>query len=213
MTNNIEIRKYGLIGLIISAFILLIAAFLYLDRRNEISVLIQAWGFWGILLAVLLMTVICMTPIPSEGLVVLFLKIYGITHGIFYSWLGSTLSSLTIFWLARIYGQKLLPKLISPTRFEIVDNWVQRKGSLGLFIARLLPIPAFVVNYIAGLMPSLKLWPYFWTQALAIVPYYIGTALVFMGVAQKTWIWLILGAAALIVFWGTGYALNKQQVQ
>ncbi|MFZ3100686.1 MAG: VTT domain-containing protein [Desulfitobacteriaceae bacterium] len=209
--NKVDLRKYGLIGVLITAFILFIAAFLYLDRRNEISVLIQAWGVWGILLAILLMTALCMTPMPSEGLVVLFLKIFGIYQGIFYSWLGSTLSSLAIFFIARIYGQKLMPKLISSKRFELVDNWIYRKGALGLLIARLLPIPAFAVNYIAGVMPSIKLWPYFWTVALSIVPYYIGTALVFMGVAQKTWLWFFLGAAALFVFWGTGYTLNKRQ--
>ena len=217
MTHNvwdkIDIRKYGLTGVIIAAFILFIAAFLYFDRRNEISGFIRAWGLWGIVLAILLMAALCMTPMPSEGLVVLYLKIYGIYQGIFYSWLGSTLSSLAIFFIARIYGQKLMRKLISPKRFEIVDNWVHGKGSLGLFIARLLPIPAFAINYIASVMPSMKLWPYFWTATLSIVPYYIGTALVFLGVAQKTWIWLMLGAAALIVFWGTGYALNKRQVQ
>lgn len=209
---KLDIRKYGLTGIIIVAFVIFIVAFLYFDRKNQLSVIIRAWGLGGIFLAVLLMAALCMTPMPSEGLVILYLKIYGVYQGVFYSWVGSTLSSLAIFFLARTYGQKLMRKLISPKRFETVDNWVQEKGSLGLFIARLLPIPAFAVNYIAAVMPSMKLWPYLWTAALSMIPYYVGTALVFLGVAKETWIWLILGVAALAVFWGTSYTLGKRHV-
>lgn len=207
-----NLRKYGWTGVLIVLFILLIAAFFYFDRRNQISVVIRAWGVWGIVFAICLMGAICMTPIPSEGLVVLYLKIYGIYEGIFFSWLGSTLSSLVIFGIVRVYGQTLMKKLISPERFNTVDNWIKGKGSLGLLVARLLPIPAFAVNYIAGVMPSMKLWTYLWTAAVSMIPYYVGTALVFLGVARETWIWLALGIVALMIFWGTGYMLNKRRM-
>ncbi|MDR3600551.1 MAG: VTT domain-containing protein [Desulfosporosinus sp.] len=208
-----NIYKYGWTGVLIAAFVLLIAVFFYLDRRNGISVIIRAWGVWGVVFAVFLMAALCMTPIPSEGLVVLYLKIYGVYHGIFFAWLGATLSAMAIFIIVRVYGQTLMKRLISPERFKVVDTWVEGKGTLGLFVARLLPIPAFAVNYIASAMPSMKLWPYFWTAALAMIPYYIGTALVFLGVARETWIWLVLGIGALILFWGTGYILNKRRGQ
>lgn len=217
MTQTIRekrnIRRYGWTGVLIAAFILLIVAFFYLDRRNEISVIIRAWGLWGVVFAIFLMAALCMTPIPSEGLAVLYIKIYGIYQGIFFAWLGSTLGALAIFIIVRVYGQTLMKRLISPERFKVVDNWVKGKGSLGLFVARLLPIPAFAVNYIASAMPSMKLWTYLWTAALAMIPYYVGTALVFLGVARETWIWLVLGIVALILFWGTGYFLNKRRVQ
>lgn len=208
-----NLGKYGWTGLIIVAFIVLIAAFFYFDRRNEISVIILSWGLWGVVFAIFLMAALCMTPIPSEGLVVLYFKIYGVYQGIFLAWLGSTFSALAIFIIVRVYGIKLVQKLISKERFKVVDNWVKKKGSLGLFVARLLPIPAFAVNYIAGAMPSMKLWTYLWTAALAMIPYYVGTALVFLGVARETWIWLVLGIVALVLFWGTGYALNKRRAQ
>ena len=217
MTQTIEdkrnLRKYGWTGLLIVAFVLLIAVFFYFDRRNEISVIIREWGLWGVVFAIFLMTALCMTPIPSEGVVILYLKIYGIYQGVFFAWLGSTLSAIAIFIIVRAYGQSLMNRLISPERFEVVDNWVKGKGSLGLFLARLLPIPAFAVNYIASAMPSMKLWTYLWTAALAMIPYYVGTALVFLGVARETWIWLVLGIVALMLFWGVGYVLNKRRVQ
>lgn len=207
-----NILKYGWTGLIIVVFIILIAAFFYFDRHNQISVIIREWGGWGVIFAVLLMAALCMTPIPSEGLVVMYLKIFGIYHGVLLAWLGSILSSLAIFIIIRVLGQRLMERLISPERFKQVDNWVEGKGSFGLFVARLLPIPAFAVNYIAGAMPSMKLWTYLWTAALSIIPYYIGTALVFVGVARETWIWLVVGMGALVLFWGIGYLLNKKRI-
>ncbi|MHB8077381.1 TVP38/TMEM64 family protein [Desulfosporosinus fructosivorans] len=214
MTQTLENKrnrlKNGLTGVAIVAFVLFIAVFYYFDQRNEISMIIRAWGLWGVVFAIFLMAALCMTPIPSEGLVVLYLKVYGIYLGIFLSWLGSILSSIAIFIIVRVYGQTLMRRLISQERLNVVDNWVKAKGSLGLFVARLLPIPAFVVNYIAGTMPSIKLWTYMWTAALSMIPYYIGTALVFLGVARETWIWLFLGIAALILFWSVGYVFNKR---
>ena len=133
--NKRNIRKYGWTGILIAAFVLLIAAFFYLDRRNEISVIIREWGLWGVAFAIFLMAALCMTPIPSEGLVVLFLKIYGAYQGVFFAWLGSTLSAAAIFIIVRVFGQTLMQKLISPERFKVVDNWVKGKGSLGLLVA------------------------------------------------------------------------------
>lgn len=208
-SQNVKEQHYGSLTLIVVIFVVLIIAFFYLDRHNQLSNLIRTWGPGGILLSILLMATLCMTPIPSEGLVILLLKIFGIYEGTLYAWLGSIVSSLAIFYLARYFGQSFFQKLITPERFETVDHWIRRKGSFGLFIARLLPIPAFAVNYIAGVMPSVKLWPYVWTAALSIIPYYVGTALVFVGVAKETWIWLVVGGAAILAFWGVSYSLSR----
>ncbi|AHF06229.1 TVP38/TMEM64 family protein [Desulfitobacterium metallireducens] len=208
-SHKIEDKNYGWLTLILVISVLLIVLFFYLDRQNNISYFIQTWGIGGIFLGILLMAALCMTPIPSEGLVILLLKIYGVYGGILYSWLGSILSSIAIFYITRYLGKSFFQKLLTPQRFETVDHWIQKKGSSGLLIARLLPIPAFAVNYIAGAIPSVKLWPYTWTAALSIIPYYIGTALVYIGVAQSTWIWLAVGGVAILTVWGISYFLSK----
>jgi uncharacterized membrane protein YdjX (TVP38/TMEM64 family) len=203
-------RNYGWLTLIIVIFLALIVLFFYLDRQDYLSHIIRTWGLAGIMLAILLMTALSMTPIPSEGLLILLFKIFGIYEGLFYAWLGSILSSLVIYYLARYYGHSLFKRMISSNSMEQVDRWVQKKGTAGLFIARLLPVPAFAINYIAGIMPSIKLWPYMWTAALSIIPYYIGTALVYVGVYDATWIWLAAGGAAIILIWGISYYLTKK---
>lgn len=208
--QQVNKKNNGLLALVIIIFAVLIVLFFYLDRKNELSTLIQTWGIVGIIFAILIMGALCTTPIPSEGLTILLLKIFGVFWGILYSWLGSILSSFIIYYLVHYYGKSFFQKLITPERFETVDHWIKKKGPLGLLIARVLPIPAFIVNYIAAAIPSLKLWPYVWTAALAMLPYYLGTALVYVGVAKSTLIWVAVGAIAIFSFWAIGYLLSRR---
>jgi uncharacterized membrane protein YdjX (TVP38/TMEM64 family) len=210
--NGQKGNNYGILTLIFILIITLIVCFFYFDRQNQLSQVIRSWGPGGILLSILLMTAICITPIPSEGLVILLLKVFGIYEGPLYSWLGSILGSLVIFFLARHFGQVFFRKMITPQRFEMIDHWIQKKGSTGLLVARLLPIPAFAVNYITALMPSVKLWPYIWTSALSMIPYYLWTALLYVGIAKSIRTALIIGGVAIIIFWGINLTLsNKSQ--
>lgn len=202
--------NYSWLILILAVLIALIILFFYLDRQNQLSQSIQALGLAGIILSILLMAALCMTPIPAEGLLVLLLKIYGVYEGTLYSWLGSIISSLVIFYLARHHGQKYFRKMITPRRFEMVDHWVRKRGTLGLVIARILPLPAFAINYITGAMPSVGFWPYTWTAAVTIIPYYIGTALVYTGASKSTWMWLVVGGGTLVILWVISYVLGRK---
>lgn len=198
-------------GTIAFLLILFTAIFLYFDRGNEISNLIKAWGPLGIVFAVFLMTALFMTPVPSEGLTVLYLKIYGVYFGTFYSWIGSVLSAIAFFYLARTYGQKFMKLVITKERFETVDNWIQKKGTLGLLIARFLPIPSFFVNCIAGIMSNVKFWPFVWTASVAIIPYFVGIALIFEGTISKTHKWIILGIVIEIACILSGLLLMRKK--
>lgn len=196
----------------LAVLILFIAAFFYLDRTNSLSAVIQNWGWPGTVLAVSFMAVLCLIPVPSEGFLLMLMKIYGVFFGVFLGWLGLMLSTLIIFLVARLYGHKLVEKIMTPERFQMINHWVEQKGTFGLLVARLLPVPAFAVNCAAGVIPSIQLWPYLWTAAVSIVPYYVGASLVFLGIAQETWYWLLSGSLAIIALWTAGYLLNKKNL-
>ena len=206
---NLLITRWS--GAIAVVLILFAAIFLYFDRGNGISVLIQRWGVMGIILAVLLMAAIFMTPVPSEGLVIIYFKIYGVYFGTLYSWIGSIIGSLALFIFARFYGQNIVAKLITKERFEIVNTWVAEKGTFGLFIARLLPIPTFFANFIFGIMPSIKTWPYLWTTSISIIPYFVGMAMIFMGIDKGTKLWLILGIVIGVASLAASYFISKRK--
>lgn len=192
--------------------ILLLVAFLYFDQRRAISNIIRSTGWLGIVTAILLITLFSMTPIPTESLTIMCLKAYGISWGIFYSWVGSTLSAVAIFILVRSIGDPFLQIVISQERFEQVNEWIKRKGTLGLIIARLLPLPAFIVNYVTAVIPAIRFWSYLWTAALTIIPSYLVTALIYMGFSPKLRIWLVVGSLGMVLIWVSSYLLNRLQI-
>jgi len=190
--------------------VLLIVGFLYIDRYQAISDIIRSTGWLGIVTAIFLITLLSMTPIPTESLTIICLKTYGIGWGSFYSWVGSTLSAVAIFGLVRSIGE--LQTVISYERFKQVNEWIQRKGTIGLLIARLLPLPAFIVNYITAIIPAIGFWSYLWTAGLTIIPSYFVTALIFMGFTEKLRIWLVVGSIGMVMTWASSYLLNRYQM-
>lgn len=199
-------KKYGRLALVLTILVISsILLFFYLDRSNMITRLIKDSGFLGVILAFLTMAFVSMTPVPTEGLLILYQKVYGVYMGTSIAWMGANLGSIIIFFIARSYGQKYLLEFVKPQYFEQVDDWIRRKGTLGLFLARLLPIPAFAANYITGVLPCVRFWPYVWTAAVTIIPYYLATALIFLGVSRQVWPWLIVGTLGIVAFSGVGY--------
>lgn len=85
--------------------------------RRVVSNIILSAGWLGIVTAIFLITLLSMTPIPTESLTIMCLKSYGIGWGIFYSWVGSTLSSVAIFLLVRSIREPILQLVISQERF------------------------------------------------------------------------------------------------
>lgn len=207
--NHLE-KQLSLFLLIIG--ILFIVVFLYLDRYQTISHVIRSTGLMGLVTAIILIALLSMTPIPTEGLTIMCFKVYGIGWGIVYSWVGSTLSALLIFGLVRSIGAPLLMQATSHERFRQVDAWVSQKGIMGLLIARLLPLPAFIVNYLTAVIPAIRFWEYLWTAAVTIIPSYLMTAMVFMGVATKFRIYLWVGVLGMILIWLSSYLLNRLQM-
>lgn len=190
--------------------IMAVVLFFYYDRHNALSSVFRSWGLIGDVIAILVMAVICITPLPSEGLLVLYLKIFGTWWGVTYGWLGAVLSSVVVFFVARHLGTPILRSAITPARFHQVDTWVQKRGVAGLLFARLLPIPGFLISYILGTIPSIGLWSYVWTAAVSIIPYYVGSALIYIGIASHLFTWLVIGVIALLLFWLLGYMVKKR---
>lgn len=189
--------------------VLMAGTLLYLDKHHRISLMIRDWGVAGVVLAILLMVLWCLTPVPSEGLLIIFLRVYGVTLGTTYAWLGSTLSTLVIFYIARYFTRIWLSRVTSHERFEQINLWVKDRGSIGLLFARMLPVPAFVVNYAAGMIPAIGLWVYLWTAVISIIPYYLSVALIFEGVIGN-WLYLIVGLIPLFLVGLIGLFIRKR---
>ncbi|MFB5189898.1 TVP38/TMEM64 family protein [Alicyclobacillus fastidiosus] len=205
-------RKTGSVvssAVVILVFALLIVLFFRLDRSDELSRVIHSTGLLGILIAVVLMAVLSILPLPSEFLMIVIMKIFGPWWGILLSWIGTMTAAIVTFLLARHLGRKLLSHFISEDRFEQISNWIGNRGAVGLIMVRIIPFPFIVVNYAAGVLRGIRLRDFIWTSAVGGIPYYIGAALVFLGVSKRYVTWLIVGGVALVVVWIAGYLFNR----
>lgn len=200
---------YGFMLLILGG----VVVFFCLDRHGELTHLIRGLGFVGSLLAVALMALLCMTPVPSEGLLLVCFRVFGIGWGIFYAWLGLMIGSYGCFALARGLARPLVIRLISPERMRLIESWIGDNGPFGLLLVRLLPIPAAVVNYAAGVLRPVGLRTYMWTAGVSILPYYAAAALLFLGISSGAWTWGIVGGATMAVVIGAGAVMRRASIR
>jgi uncharacterized membrane protein YdjX (TVP38/TMEM64 family) len=195
--------------LILLLGIALVITFFYLDRHNRISNLIQSSGGWGIVASIVLMFLFCIIPVPSEFLIILNMKVFGVWSGILYSWIGSLSGSVAVFLIARYFARDLLKRFISEKHMRRVETWIGHRGVLGLILVRIVPLPFIVTNYTAGVVRSISLWNFIWTSVVGGIPYYVGAALLFLGISKKYIIWLVIGGIAILAIWIIGYLYNR----
>src|SRR5208282_1569360 len=103
-------------------------------------------------------------PIPSEVVIppVAHLAHSGQTHlglagiviaGTLGSWIGATL----MYWAARLAGRPLVMHygryfFVSPEKVEGAERWATHYGSVGVFIARLMPVVRHLIGIPAGIV-------------------------------------------------------------
>jgi uncharacterized membrane protein YdjX (TVP38/TMEM64 family) len=174
---------------------------LYLDRNNHMSQTVIDLGPWGVIVAILIMALVCLTPLPGEFLLLMDMRIYGVWWGIGVGWVGSIVGALAAFALSRSIGRVWMTRLVSPHQIQTVEAWVLKSRTVGLLAARLLPIPSSAVNYALGMLHTVSLWTYLWTGAVTAVPYYACTGLVYVGVFQRWTVWSVVILLAMGAFW------------
>ncbi len=203
-----SVSIFWTIGILIVG-ILLVVGFFYLDKNNRISLAIQSWGAWGIILSIFLMAMFCVIPVPSEFLMIMNMKIFGVWWGIFYTWIGAMIGAVAVFFIARSIGSRIIQAFITEKRLQQVNKWIKNRGPVGLLMVRLVPLPFIVVNYSAGVMESVSTWEYVWTTGIGLLPYDLGAALVYLGLSTKYIWWIALGGLAVVGIWVGGYLFSR----
>ena len=90
-------------------------------------------------------------PIPVTCVVGGLGAVLGPIQGFFYSWVGLVLAGLTGYGLARLGGQRIADRLVSPGDQKRYRLWFDRWGSLAVVASRMLPILPEVFSILAGL--------------------------------------------------------------
>jgi uncharacterized membrane protein YdjX (TVP38/TMEM64 family) len=148
---------------------------------------IDSLGYWGPIIAILLMVLHSIVFIPSE--IILFANVYayGFYLGMLYTWIGSMLGAYLSFYLARFFGRPLVEKFIAKEKVDKFDQWFDEKGTFGLFILRLIPLFSFnLLNYGAGLV-SISFWQFTWSTGIGIIPPMVVMSWLYLHSAKNSW--------------------------
>ena len=203
------------IPVIIGMLFLVLVVWAYFHYRHTFSIhhilaVIQGSGGLGIGIAIALMAFLCIIPVPSEALIFVYMGIYGVGWGLFYSWIGAIIGAVIAMYLTRFFGQPLVKRFLPEERQVQVNEWVARRGTLGLFALRFAPfVPYHALNYVAGLL-DVKLWPFIWTTALGIVPFDLAMGGLFFGISKGLVVWLAFGLFAMAVLVVFGFIFRKK---
>ena|GEM_PF-5018380 len=197
--------------LTVAGFLLSIIAVLYLNAHPQTVLHLRNYGILGFCTAILAMTVFCLTPVPSESLLFVLLKVYGIMWGVLGGWTGLLLSNVIIFFVVRRMGARWLPQRAYPQWFQASQRIVVNTGRRGLLISRLLPIPAFFSSIILAFMPVVGFFDYLWTSGISVIPYYTGMIFIFKGLTGAVLVWLPVGLCFLLGVSLAGSAVLKRR--
>lgn len=166
---KIHRKSYLPLIIIIGLFILM---YLIGSRVSEgtIKKAIEDAGPWGIVLLIFFFW-ICNVVAPLSGSPFLFAGFY--SYGqmvVVYAFLASIIASITNFWIARIWGRKIVEKLAGENSLKKIDELTSNYGLPTLFITRLF-LKEFhdVISYVFGLT-KLRFSTYFSVSTLGMIP-------------------------------------------
>lgn len=181
----------------------------------------SSYGYWAVFFVLL----ICGfgVPIPED----ITLVSGGVISGLGYtnvhwmlvvSMIGVLVGDSTMYWLGRIYGEKILKfplirKIATPERFNQVQERFEKQGWKLLFVARFLPGLRAVVYLVSGITRKVSFARFVLVDFVAaIISVPIWVYLGDFGARNLDWleaqirkgqmaIWVILIVVGLFIFW------------
>lgn len=181
----------------------------------------SSYGYWAVFFVLL----ICGfgVPIPED----ITLVSGGVISGLGYtnvhwmlvvSMIGVLIGDSTMYWLGRIYGEKILKfplirKIATPERFNQVQERFEKQGWKLLFVARFLPGLRAVVYLVSGITRKVSFARFVLVDFVAaIISVPIWVYLGDFGARNLDWleaqirkgqmaIWVILIVVGLFIFW------------
>jgi len=161
-----------------------------------------SWGSWTPVVALVLMVVYSLAPLPAAAIAVTNGMIFGPVVGTAITWSGAVLGALVAFVLARGIGKPAVERFVPERSRATFERWTRHIGAGELLVVRLIPVISFtLINYATGLA-GVRFRVFLWTTAVGILP--LTTASVLMGHGALTWspgasLSLLVGLIAIIL--------------
>src|SRR5688572_9326738 len=142
---------------------------------DTVRALVESTGPWGPVVYVVLHVLLTLVPVSKNLLAGVAGALFGFAGGIALSWVGSVVSALVGFAVARRLGREAVAQMTGP-RIGRVEDVLRHQGVVAVVVARLTPVlPFTVVNYGAG-VSAVSLRDYLVGTAVGVLPGSVGYA-------------------------------------
>lgn len=184
MEENRRLRLFVNIATVIG-MLLIVAMAVYAYKtglftdHEKLKLFIKKLGFWGPIFFILLQIIQCVIPIIPGGVTLIIgVVLFGPVVGFIYNYVGVVIGEVIDFFLARIYGIKVVHALTSPQTFNKYAAWLDKNQTkFDRFFAITMFLPGFpddVICMLAGLSKMRFRWflpTLLWTKVPAIILY------------------------------------------
>lgn len=122
---------------------------------EALKAFLLSFGAWAPVISFLLMVLQSLiAPLPAFVLTLTNGLLFGAFWGSVLSWGSAMAAAALCFGLSRLFGRRLVERLVSPSALARADASFARYGKHAILVARLLPWISFdLVSYGAGLTP------------------------------------------------------------
>lgn len=166
---------------------------------DRIRAYVQALGPWGPIAMMGLMVAHSVSFVPSELIMVSDVFLFGPVWGIAYAWAGAMLGAYLSFYLARWIGRPIVHRFVPAKMLERFDAFFERRGVLGVFYLRLIPLVSFnALNYACGLT-EMSFWEFTWSTGLGILPSGILFGLLYHSVTDQKFAFIGLTVVGIVL--------------
>lgn len=162
MKSKEELIKHGCM-IVLTTLLIISSVFLingwksgYFDTIETLREYVASYGIWAPLVLTLIQMMQVILPIlPGFMGCIVGAALFGAAGGFWINYIGISMGSIIAYWLARIFGIKLVDKMISMKKYDSYIEKINKSKSYTvlLFLAILLPLaPDDFLCYFSGLI-------------------------------------------------------------
>ncbi|MFH1452123.1 MAG: TVP38/TMEM64 family protein [archaeon] len=124
----------------------------FFGSQEAIRNFVNQFGVFAPLAFIMLQIIqVVITPFSHYAVSIAGGFIFGTWQGFLYNWIGRVIGTATAFYLARIFGRKIIKHVVKKETIQKYD-YIFEKGKILLFLAYFLPLfPDDEISYLAGL--------------------------------------------------------------
>jgi uncharacterized membrane protein YdjX (TVP38/TMEM64 family) len=171
MSTWVKSKKYWQTAAAIIFFTLIVGSAWLMIGNNDLVTTIARSGVWAPFLLILLkIATIVVSPLGGTPIYFAVPSLFGFWPSFFYLIIADTIGYSAVFWISRVYGRKVMNKMLSEDQIKWADNMLKYLGSWkGLTLVRVVFAPfADTISYAAGLT-RIPFKEYFWATLPLIV--------------------------------------------